>query len=124
MELLHLSEKRLAEAYEQRFGHPNPFRTMDAGLGGKMELHCVELYSVNDFDWMDAVIRSILPDPRRAPRPFPKQVVGPAPSTDSPLAHSVQQKDPTAPPGGAAVLAQREKEKEKEKESDKQKHQH
>ena len=25
---------------------------MDAGLGGRMELHMVELYSILDFEWM------------------------------------------------------------------------
>ena len=33
---------------------------MDAGLGGKMGLHCVHLYTVADFDVIDYAIRTVL----------------------------------------------------------------
>eukprot|EP00993_Chasmostoma_nieuportense_P002738 NODE_3509_length_954_cov_29.002418_g3357_i0.p1 GENE.NODE_3509_length_954_cov_29.002418_g3357_i0~~NODE_3509_length_954_cov_29.002418_g3357_i0.p1 ORF type:complete len:281 (+),score=34.29 NODE_3509_length_954_cov_29.002418_g3357_i0:45-887(+) len=60
LDLCHLNEKRLAEGYVQRFGRANPYMTMDAGLGGRMELHMVQLFSIRDFEWMDPIIRSVL----------------------------------------------------------------
>uniref|UniRef100_A0A7S4GJ16 protein-tyrosine-phosphatase n=1 Tax=Eutreptiella gymnastica TaxID=73025 RepID=A0A7S4GJ16_9EUGL len=60
MDLCHLNEKMVSEEFVKRFGRKNEFCTMDAGLGGRMELHMVELYSILDFEWMDPVIRSVL----------------------------------------------------------------
>eukprot|EP00667_Euglena_gracilis_P013600 EG_transcript_14035 len=60
LHLCHLNEKHVSEEYVRRFGRPNDFWTMDAGLGGKMELHKVELYSILDFEWMDPIIRAVL----------------------------------------------------------------
>eukprot|EP00755_Sulcionema_specki_P031334 Sspe_Gene.96448::Locus_69159_Transcript_1_1_Confidence_1.000_Length_1185::g.96448::m.96448 len=53
-------ERRVAEEYRRRFKQPNPYLTMDAGLGGKMELHPVELYWPGDFEWIDQIIVDVL----------------------------------------------------------------
>jgi len=58
--LCHELEKRVAQGYVDRYGGSNTYRTMDAGLGGKMELHVVELYCVGDFEWMDPIIVDVL----------------------------------------------------------------
>eukprot|EP01001_Neometanema_parovale_P008708 NODE_4970_length_996_cov_21.326460_g4763_i0.p1 GENE.NODE_4970_length_996_cov_21.326460_g4763_i0~~NODE_4970_length_996_cov_21.326460_g4763_i0.p1 ORF type:complete len:308 (+),score=54.41 NODE_4970_length_996_cov_21.326460_g4763_i0:53-925(+) len=60
LDLCHLNEKRVSEAFVEKFGKQNEYWSMDAGLGGKMELHAVQLFSILDFEWMDAVIRSVL----------------------------------------------------------------
>eukprot|EP01059_Diplonema_ambulator_P028857 TRINITY_DN47852_c0_g1_i1.p1 TRINITY_DN47852_c0_g1~~TRINITY_DN47852_c0_g1_i1.p1 ORF type:complete len:307 (+),score=47.94 TRINITY_DN47852_c0_g1_i1:77-997(+) len=70
LEICLLTEEAVKEAYWQKYGRENPYRTLDAGLGGKMGLHCVHLYSVNDFDIVDWGIRTVL---------APGQNVGSAP---------------------------------------------
>eukprot|EP01064_Diplonema_japonicum_P013885 TRINITY_DN21427_c0_g1_i1.p1 TRINITY_DN21427_c0_g1~~TRINITY_DN21427_c0_g1_i1.p1 ORF type:complete len:296 (+),score=33.15 TRINITY_DN21427_c0_g1_i1:97-984(+) len=49
-------EATLSKAYEARYHSANPYLTLDAGLGGKMELHTVELYWLGDADWIDELI--------------------------------------------------------------------
>eukprot|EP01062_Namystynia_karyoxenos_P071834 TRINITY_DN675_c0_g3_i1.p1 TRINITY_DN675_c0_g3~~TRINITY_DN675_c0_g3_i1.p1 ORF type:complete len:440 (+),score=139.08 TRINITY_DN675_c0_g3_i1:128-1321(+) len=58
--LCHEAESKAKEEYKRRYGHPNANVTMDAGLGGKMDLHVVELYSVVDFEWLDKVLIQVL----------------------------------------------------------------
>ena len=52
---LHM-ESLVSQKYEELHGRKNPYLTMDAGLGGKMMLHSVELYSIDDFEWIDALL--------------------------------------------------------------------
>eukprot|EP00659_Diplonema_papillatum_P014441 gene14441-22123_t len=55
-----LTEACVKEAWRQKYGKENPYRTLDAGLGGKMGLHCVHLYSIDDFEVLDWAIRTVL----------------------------------------------------------------
>eukprot|EP01061_Rhynchopus_euleeides_P031677 TRINITY_DN52456_c0_g1_i1.p1 TRINITY_DN52456_c0_g1~~TRINITY_DN52456_c0_g1_i1.p1 ORF type:complete len:438 (+),score=94.39 TRINITY_DN52456_c0_g1_i1:30-1343(+) len=54
------AESAVSAAYESRYNRRNPYLTMDAGLGGKMMLHSVELYWIGDFEWIDAALVDIL----------------------------------------------------------------
>eukprot|EP01062_Namystynia_karyoxenos_P071833 TRINITY_DN675_c0_g2_i1.p1 TRINITY_DN675_c0_g2~~TRINITY_DN675_c0_g2_i1.p1 ORF type:complete len:378 (+),score=118.33 TRINITY_DN675_c0_g2_i1:90-1136(+) len=70
MDACHATEAAVKEAYRQKYGMENPYRTLDAGLGGKMDLHCVHLYPVHDFDIVDWAIRSVLaPHQNTGPKP-------------------------------------------------------
>eukprot|EP01063_Lacrimia_lanifica_P025022 TRINITY_DN32816_c0_g1_i1.p1 TRINITY_DN32816_c0_g1~~TRINITY_DN32816_c0_g1_i1.p1 ORF type:complete len:365 (+),score=131.01 TRINITY_DN32816_c0_g1_i1:56-1096(+) len=70
LDICHLTENVVREAFRQKYGYENVYRTLDAGLGGKMGLHCVHLYSVDDFHILDWAIRTVL---------SPSQNVGPTP---------------------------------------------
>ncbi|KAJ9457257.1 Protein-tyrosine-phosphatase MKP1 [Diplonema papillatum] len=60
MELSLKTEQVVSAAFRQRYQKDNPYLTMDAGLGGKMQLHSVELYWVGDFEWIDAALVDVL----------------------------------------------------------------
>eukprot|EP00754_Rhynchopus_humris_P036481 Rhum_TRINITY_DN18605_c0_g1::Rhum_TRINITY_DN18605_c0_g1_i1::g.167855::m.167855/K14165/K14165; atypical dual specificity phosphatase len=60
LDLSLLTESMVAAEYQKRYGRKNPFMTMDAGLGGKMMLHSVELYWIGDFEWIDKMLVDVL----------------------------------------------------------------
>eukprot|EP01065_Artemidia_motanka_P027790 TRINITY_DN32993_c0_g1_i1.p1 TRINITY_DN32993_c0_g1~~TRINITY_DN32993_c0_g1_i1.p1 ORF type:complete len:384 (+),score=102.97 TRINITY_DN32993_c0_g1_i1:79-1152(+) len=94
-------ERRAAAEYARRYGHSNQYLTQDAGLGGKMELHVVELYNVCDFAWLDQVLVDVLYTNRPAdgnyiPRRLSRNTHVPPTATDSPAL------PPAAPPSSEA----------------------
>eukprot|EP01063_Lacrimia_lanifica_P023446 TRINITY_DN3096_c0_g1_i1.p1 TRINITY_DN3096_c0_g1~~TRINITY_DN3096_c0_g1_i1.p1 ORF type:complete len:339 (+),score=116.06 TRINITY_DN3096_c0_g1_i1:60-1076(+) len=60
LDLARRTERAVAAAYRERYGRANPYLTMDAGLGGKMDLHTVELYWVGDMEWIDRTLVDVL----------------------------------------------------------------
>eukprot|EP01059_Diplonema_ambulator_P035535 TRINITY_DN838_c2_g1_i2.p1 TRINITY_DN838_c2_g1~~TRINITY_DN838_c2_g1_i2.p1 ORF type:complete len:311 (+),score=111.59 TRINITY_DN838_c2_g1_i2:32-934(+) len=55
LQLAQKMEEVVSSAYVERYS-ANPYLTLDAGLGGKMELHTVELYWMGDARWIDDLI--------------------------------------------------------------------
>lgn len=58
--------KRASQAYSQVYGKRNDEHCYDAGIGGKMHLHCVEVYQRKDTAWLDKVIEGYLIELRNA----------------------------------------------------------
>lgn len=69
LEQCHATEAAVKECFRKKYGYENVYRTLDAGLGGKMDLHCVHLYPITDFDVMDWGIRSVLAPQQNTQKP-------------------------------------------------------
>lgn len=59
-------EQRARAAYKKEYGAQNEEHCYDAGIGGKLHLHCVEVYKRTDVKWLDVVIETYLQEQRDA----------------------------------------------------------